>query len=137
MIALARKIHADEHGLIGKVMVAWLVILAVLAVVALDGGSILMAKYHTTDAAGNAASEAAYTYKQTGKVAEACSRAESVVAEKDPEAHIPPSGCFVNVQDGSVTITVKQVANTIMFKRINFLADLAKASATESASGPI
>ncbi len=137
MRTLAERFHGDERGLIGKVMLAWVVILLILGVIALDGGSVLLAKYRTADAAGNAASEAAYTYKQTKKIADACDMADSVVASEDPEARIPPSGCFVNIQDGSVTITVKKVANTLLFKRVDFLADLAKASATETAPAPI
>lgn len=137
MIDLARRLRDDERGLIGKVMVLWIVIMVIVSVLALDGASVLLAKYRTADAAGNAASEAAFTYKQTRNKDEACTVAETVVAGEDPAAHIPPSGCFVNVQDGSVTITVKKVANTILFKRVNFLTDLAKASATESAPAPI
>ena len=137
MKALTRRIHSDERGLVGKIAIVWIVIMALVAVFVLDGISIVTAKYRVADAAGNAASEAAYTYKQTLKIASACARAEEIVHEEDPVARIPLEGCFVNLQDGSVTITVKKLASTILVKRINFLVDLAKASATETAPAPI
>ncbi len=132
-----RRIHADERGLVGKIAVVWLIILALVVAFGLDGFSILTAKYRVADAAGNAASEAAFTYKETNKIADACAKASEIVTEADPVAHISPSGCYVNIQDGSVTITVKKLASTILVKRIDFLADLAKASATETAPAPI
>ena len=137
MRALALRIHLDERGLVGKIAVVWVIILAVLAVFVLDGVAVLTAKYHVADAAGNAVSEAAFTYKQTLKVEDACAKAAETVASVDAEAHIPPNGCFVNTKNGSVTITVKRLTNTLLVKRLSFLADLAKASATETATAPI
>ena len=54
-----------QSGAVGKILVVWLLIVAVFGVAAVDSASILFAKYHVTDVAGTAASTAAENYQST------------------------------------------------------------------------
>jgi Flp pilus assembly protein TadG len=137
MSRFARRIHRDQRGFIGKMMGFWLVFLLIFGVAVADAASIAFARYKVADAAGNAATEAAYQYKQTHDVSKACAAAAGVVASADPSAHIPDkSGCSIDKQNGSVTVTVRKVATTLVVSRVSFLQKYGDASATGSAPAP-
>jgi hypothetical protein len=138
VIHVARRIHLDQRGFIGKVMGFWLVFLLVFGVAVADTASIAFARYKVADAAGNAATEAAYQYKQTHDVAKACAAATGVVASADPSSHIPAKGgCSIDKQTGTATVTVRKAATTLVASRVSFLQKLANATATETAPAPI
>ena len=138
MNRFARRIHRDQRGFIGKMMGFWLVFLLIFGVAVADAASIAFARYKVTDAAGNAATEAAYQYKQTHDVSKACAAAANVVAAADLSSHIPAKGgCSIDKQDGSVTVTVRKAATTLVVSRLSFLQKYGDASATESAPAPI
>ena len=126
----------DEAGFVVKTLVVTLLVLAVLGVAALDGVSILSAKYRVADAADHAAEETAYTYKQSRDVRAACDDAVRTVAASDSSARIPKGGCVIDPRTGDVTITVRQTATTIVAKRISALEKYTKAEATSTASPP-
>lgn len=137
MNQVARRIHQDQRGFIGKMMGFWLVFLLLFGVAFADAASIAFARYKVTDSAGNAASEAAYQYKQTHDVSKACAAAAGVVAAADPSSHIAgKNGCSIDKQDGSATITVRKSATTLVVSRVRFLMKYGDASATESAPAP-
>ncbi|MBA3362941.1 MAG: hypothetical protein H0T07_00895, partial [Actinobacteria bacterium] len=58
------NVRRDETGLIGKMIVVWLLILAILAVAAIDAASIAFTTYKLSDVAAAAASEGALVYKK-------------------------------------------------------------------------
>jgi Flp pilus assembly protein TadG len=138
MSRFVRRIHRDQRGFIGKMMSFWLVFLLIFGVAVADAASIAFARYKVADAAGNAATEAAYQFKQTHDVAKACAAATGVVASADPGSHIPSKdGCSIDKQSGAATVTVRKAATTLVVSRVSFLQKLADASATESAPAPI
>jgi hypothetical protein len=132
-----RRVHAgahDERGLVGKALVFTLLILAVLGVCALDGVSILSARYRTADAADRAAEETAYAYKQSHDLRGACLTAVETVEEANHSARIPKGGCVIDPATGDVRITVRETASTIVAKRVDALMDLTKVVATSTAA---
>jgi hypothetical protein len=132
-----RRVHAgahDERGLVGKALVFTLLILAVLGVCALDGVSILSARYRTADAADRAAEETAYAYKQSHDLRGACQTAVETVEEANHSARIPKGGCVIDPATGDVRITVRETASTIVAKRVDALVDLTKVVATSTAA---
>jgi hypothetical protein len=138
MSRFARRIHEDQRGFIGKMMGFWLIFLLIFGVAFADAASIALARYKVADEAGNAATEAAFQYKQTHDVSKACAAAVGIVASADPASHIPgKGGCSIDKTSGSATVIVKKVATTLVVGRVSFLQKYGDASATESAPAPI
>ena len=134
---MTNRFHRDQSGLVGKILVVWLLVLAIFLVVAFDGISILFSKYRVADLAGNAASEAAYDYKNGGDLQRACQAAVDYVASHDGSAKIPPAGCAIDKTTGDVTITVKKTANTLVAQRLSVTEDLTHLESTETVPAPI
>jgi len=131
------RVHRDETGLIGKALIVWLVILALFLIVAFDGISIMFARYRVADLAGNAASAAAFDFKSSRDVEQACQVAVDFVASRDTVAKIPAAGCAIDRTTGDVTITVRKTATTFVAKRLSFTEDLTHQEATETVASPI
>ena len=126
------RLHRDQAGLVGKIAVVWLLFGALVIVAGFDAISIAFTKYRVEDLAGNAASVAATTFKQSGKAVEACGAAVTYVDEHDSEAKIPTDGCAVDPETGIATITVRKVANTLVAERLSFTRDYTHLESTES-----
>jgi uncharacterized membrane protein len=128
----------DEQGLIGKIAILWLVLLALFIVAAIDTGSILYTRYKVADAADSASFEAASVYKDTHDQRAALAAALAKVEEVDPGARIPSkSGFVVNTQTGEVTVTVAKKSWTLLAGRIGFTQHYVKASATQTNGPPV
>ena len=126
----------DERGLVGKIAILWLVFLAVFVVAAFDAGSIALTRYKVTEAASDAAREAANVFKQTGDRNQAYQAAVELVNQDAPGARIPAKDGFsIEPQTGRVTIVVVKTASTLIAGRIGFLESLARAKITDT-SGP-
>lgn len=125
-----------ERGLVGKLMILWLVLLAVLVPAAFDTGSIALTRYKVTSAASDAALEAANVYKQTGDRNQAYQAAVALVNEDVAGARIPAKDGFsIDPQSGQVTVVVVKRASTLIAGRVGFLESVLRAKATET-SGP-
>lgn len=129
------RIRRDQTGLVGKILIVWLLLVAVVGVTAVDSVSIAFTKFRASDMASNAASDAANVWRDTKDKPQACEAAAASVAGEDPDAHIARAGCVVNVQTGEVTITVHKIANTMLAGRISFFEKFTKVDSTETA-GP-
>lgn len=125
-----------ERGLVGKLMILWLVLLAGLVLAAFDTGSIALTRYKVTSAASDAALEAANVFKQTGDRTQAYQAAVELVNEDVPGARIPTKDGFsIDPQTGKVTVVVMKRVSTLIAGRISFLESVLRAKATET-SGP-
>ena len=124
-----------ETGLVGKIVVIWLVILALLIVVALDAGSIVLTHFRLSDVAADAASDAANMWSREHNTTAACQVAVATVQEEDPGAHVAKDGCKINSSSGEVTITLRKQAETILAERLGFTADLTRVTQKET-NGP-
>lgn len=126
------RFHADASGLVGKMVVVWLLLLAVLGVAAIDAGSIMLTKFHLSDIATNAATEGANAFRDSQDANAACQAAYAYVSSQDPSVKVPKRGCVVNSQAGTVSITVRKVAKTLLAGRFGFSKKYTKVSATET-----
>ena len=126
----------DERGFMRSVTILWLVILTGLAVAGFDAGSIAFTQYKVTNAASDAALEAATVFKQTGDRNQAYKAAVKLVNQDAPDSLIPAKDGFsIDPRTGKATIAVVKRASTLIAGRIGFLDSLVRAKAKET-SGP-
>ena len=125
---------SDERGMIGKLLVLWLVMLALIGVAAVDGISIMLARFRLSDAATRAATSAAAALNRGQDTAEVCDIAADSVAEHQPDARRPRRDwCVVDTSEGRVTITLRTDAGTLLAGRLSFTEDWTHVSVQESA----
>jgi len=128
------RMRRGEAGIVGKIILVWLVIVALIGIAALDGGSILFTKFRLSDTAQAAAAAAAASYKDTPNEAKACQAALVSIKQDDTQAATAKGWCKVNPKTGEVTITLHRKAKTILAYRIGFTEGLTKVVAVESGS---
>ena len=126
----------DETGLIGKMIVVWLLILGLLAVAAIDAASIAFTTYKLADAGAAAASEGALVYKRARDIRDTCERVAQVVSREDPTARLARGGCTVERPTGLVTVKVRKKANTLVAHRVPLTEKFAIVVVTETAGPP-
>ena len=125
---------SDERGLIGKLMIVWLLVFALLGVAVIDATSIVMARFQLSDAATRAATDAAATLNRGGTAIEACEAAGDSLDEHEPDARrLRRSWCEVDTTDGRVTIRLRTEAGTLLASRIPFTERFASVTVEESA----
>jgi uncharacterized membrane protein len=125
----------DETGMVGKIIIVWLLLVGLLGVVGLDAASIVFTKFRLNDTASTAATTAATSYQNSHDQSAACSAARSSIENEDPDAQIPKTFCKIDPTSGEATIVVRKQAKTILAGRLSFTEDLAKVSDKETA-GP-
>ncbi len=130
------NVRRDETGLIGKMIVVWLLILALLAVAAIDAASIAFTTYKLSDVAAAAASEGALVYKKARDVRDTCERVTQVVSREEAAARLARGGCSVERPTGLVTVRIKKKANTLAAHRIPLTEEFAIVVVTETAGPP-
>jgi len=126
--------HREQAGLVGKIILVWLLFVAVLGIFAIDTASVLFTKFRLSDAAATAASTAVSTYQNQRDVTAACGAAEVSVHQADPDASMTKGWCKVDTSSGDVTITLRKTATTIIAGRFSFTRDLTNVVQRESAS---
>lgn len=121
----------DDRGLVGKLLVVWLLVVVLLGLAALDAGSILMLRVRTGDLAGRAATAAADAFAETRD-----ERAARLAARETIEASDDPARLRrIDVRRGEVTVEVSSRAETIVVGRVPFVGDFELVTVTRS-SGP-
>jgi hypothetical protein len=127
----------DQRGLIGKALIIWLLVLAIIALGILDTVSIATTRFHIADLAAQAAQDGANAYRDAsatqGAEKKACEAARSALAVSD--STIKMTSCLVNRDSNELTITVRKTAKTIAAARIGFLERYTIVEDTETA-GP-
>jgi hypothetical protein len=126
----------NETGLVGKMIVVWLLILALLAVAAIDAASIAFTTYKLADVGAAAASEGALVYKKARDVRDTCERVAQVVAREEATARVARGGCTVERPTGLVTVKLRRKANTLVAHRIPLTEKFAVVVVTETAGPP-
>jgi len=126
----------DEAGLIGKMIVVWLLILVLLAVAAIDAASIAFTTYKLSDVGSSAASEGALIYKRSRNVRETCERVAQVVETEEPAARVARGGCTIERPTGLVTVKVRKQASTLVAHRIPWTEKFASVVVIETAGPP-
>jgi len=130
------NVRRDETGLVGKMIVVWLLILALLAVAAIDAASIAFTTYKLSDVGSAAASEGARVYMRAHNVRDTCKRVEQVLTEQEPSARLTPGWCSIERPTGLVTVKIKKQASTLVAHRISLTAEFARVVVTETAGPP-
>lgn len=127
----------DERGLVGKILVLWLVLGILLALAASDTVQILYARYKAADAAQTASFEAAQTLRTSrGDRRAAYEAATAAVAEADAGARMKDFA--IDTASNEVSVTVTKKVSTLLVGRFGLFEELGRATATEtsSLSGP-
>ena len=130
------NLRRDETGLIGKMVVVWLLVLALLAVAAIDTASIAFTTYKLSDVGTSAASEGALVYTRGHDVRDTCERVAQLVSKEEAGARVTRGGCSVERPTGLVTVKVRKRANTLVAHRIPWTEDFATVVVTETAGPP-
>jgi uncharacterized membrane protein len=123
---------SDERGLVGKLLVLALVLVAVLAIVAVDGGSILLARSRAETVADDASASAAQAYRETGDEEAAKLAALDTIANADEPVRLKR----IDVGRRAVTVVVTTRADTMVVRRIPVIDDLARLTVSGSAAVP-
>ena len=129
MAALRRRLALDT-GLVGKLILAWLLVAALLVVLALDVGSILLARYRTADLAQDVSFAAAETFAQTGDVDAARVVALGEIRRAGADARLRR----IDVNGREVTVVLVERAGTLLLGRIPFTEDLTKVTVTDTSA---
>jgi hypothetical protein len=125
-----------EAGLVGKMIIVWLLFLAVIAVAAVDAASIAFTTYKLSDVGTAAATEGALVFKTDHDVRQTCERVARVVAAQEPAAKVTHGGCSVERPTGLVTVKIRKLASTLIAHRIPWTEDFASVTVTETAGPP-
>jgi hypothetical protein len=126
----------NEAGLIGKIAIVWLLVLALLGVGAIDAASIAFTTYRLSDVGATAASEGALVFERTDDVRDACERVLQVVRKEDPAVRLAQGGCSVERPTGLVTVEIKKRASTLVAHRIPWTEHFAVVQVSETAGPP-
>ena len=119
------SILRDERGLVGFSLIRWVIVIVLLGVVMIEGGSIIFTAVGLQNAADGAAVEAARVWRESRNLRFASAAAvESLDDREQDQARL------VNIEADStepfeVRITVRKQAATMIVHRIGFLKDLA------------
>ena len=127
--AMMRSIGRDQSGLVGRFIVGWLLIVAILGIGAVDGASIAFTTFRLSDIAVAGASEAASRYRANADATEACRSAERTVEGQD--ADVTFVRCELELT-GAATVTVRKTAATLLVHRLDVLRKYGRVSRTES-----
>jgi hypothetical protein len=125
------SVRTDERGLIGKIILIWLVILGLVVVALVDGGAIVLTRLRTNDLARDTASAAEERFSETGRRRQAIAAALATIAAEDEDARL------VEVEfseRGDVTVVVADRAGTVLVGRFGFFEHMTEATASSTAS---
>ena len=123
---------SDDRGLVGKIIVAWLLLMAVVVLVAIDGGSILLARSRAEDLADAAAASASDAFRASGDEEAAKLAALDTIADADEPVRLKS----IDVRGRTVTVVIVTRTDTLIVGRIPAFDDLAHLTVTGSAAVP-
>ena len=131
-MAMTRTSIREEVGLVGKILLLWLLLVAAVVVVAIDAGSILLTRSRTADLAEDASVSAAEAFGQTGDEQQAKLAALDTIADADEAVRLKR----IDVGRREVTIVLVVRADTLVVGRIPFVDDLEKLTVSGSTAAP-
>lgn len=122
----------DERGLVGKILLLWLLIAAIVVVIAIDAGSIVLVRMRTSDLANDASASAAEAFRATGDEEQAKLAALDTIADADEPVRL--KRIDVGRREVQVVLTVR--ADTLIVGRIPFFEDLERVTESGSTTAP-
>ena len=129
---MRRTVIPEEAGLVGKILLLWLLLLAAVVVVAIDAGSILLTRSRAADLAEDASVSAAEAFGQTGDEQQAKLAALDTIADADEAVRLKR----IDVGRREVTVVLVVRADTLVVGRIPFVDDLEKMAVSGSTAAP-
>jgi len=123
---------SEDRGLVGKIIVLWLVLATVVVIVAIDGGAILLARSRAEDLADDASASASQAYRDTGDEEAAKLAALDTIADADEPVRLKR----IDVGRRTVTVVLTTNADTLVVGRIPMFDDLARVTVTGSTEVP-
>jgi len=118
----------DDRGLIGKLLLLWLLLAAVIVVLAIDAGSILLTRSRAGDLAKDASDSAAEAFRRTGDAEQAKLAALDTIADADEPVRLKR----IDVGRREVTVVLVARADTLFVQWIPFADDLVKVTISGS-----
>jgi hypothetical protein len=131
-MAMTKIVVRQEAGLVGKILLLWLLLIAVVAVVAIDAGSILLSRSRASDLAEDASVSAAEAFGQTGDEQQAKLAALDTIADADEAVRLKR----IDVGRREVTVVLIVRADTLVVGLIPFVDDLDKLTVSGSTATP-
>jgi uncharacterized membrane protein len=123
---------SDDRGLVGKILVLWLVLASIVAIIAIDAGSILLARSRAEDLADDASVSASQVYRETGDEKAAKLAALDTIADADEPVRLKR----IDVRRRTVTVVIRTRADTLVAGSIPVFDDLARLTVSGSATVP-
>jgi putative Flp pilus-assembly TadE/G-like protein len=123
----------DQAGLIGKVAVVWIVVLALVGLLVLDGISVVLTTLKLSNTAQGAASIAATQYRNLHDLAKSCTLAEASVLGDGVTVPDNDKWCKVDPATGQATITLHTTASSLVLGRLSFTQHFTDVTVKESA----
>ncbi len=127
-----RDPFGDERGLVGKILLVWLLVAAMIVVGAIDASSILLTRSRAADLAKDASVSAAEALRQGGDEEQAKLAALDTIADADEPVRLKR----IDVGRRAVTVVLVVRADTIAVGRIPGLDDLERVTVSGSTSAP-
>jgi hypothetical protein len=124
---------AEESGYVRGLILQAILAMTILALAINDGGQIVSAQVRAESVARAAARAGADTWYRIHQPDRTRADAAAAAAQVDPTATV------TNVDigtDGTVTVRVEKLANTLVVDRVGFLKEFATQVATDSETGP-
>jgi hypothetical protein len=126
---IRRRLGAED-GLVTGLVVRVFLGIAVLAIVINDGGQLVSAQVKAESVARAAATAGADTWYRTHREDLVKRDAMTAAIQTDPSADV--LSVAVDRQAGTVTVSVRKKASTLVVKRVGFLKHYATQGATDS-----
>jgi hypothetical protein len=128
----SRSLH-DQAGLIGKVAVFWIIGALLVALLILDGLSIVLTTFRLSSTAQGAASTAATTYKNSHNAADACEAAGVELLRDNTPVPENEGWCKIDEDSGTASISLHTTASSLVLGRLSATEDYTKISVKETA----
>ncbi|HET6776791.1 MAG TPA: pilus assembly protein TadG-related protein [Actinomycetota bacterium] len=130
---LVANLHRDQRGIVAAFMLRLILVLTLIGIVFVEGGAIVFSKLQAQDVAESAAVAGATSWWHTRSPDTARKQAVLLMEDKSPRAKMT---AFTLNPDGSVSVTVRLQANTILIQHVGFLEDYTVSRATATAQPP-
>ena len=128
----SRSLH-DQAGLIGKVAVFWIIGALLVALLILDGLSIVLTTFKLSSTAQGAASTAATTYRNGHDATTACEAAGVELLRDNTPVPENDGWCKINTTTGTAAISLHTIASSLVLGRLSLTEGYTKISVRETA----
>jgi len=123
-------LFGDERGVIVSFVIRTIVVFAILGVIAYDAGQVVVAQVKAENIAQTAAQAGADAYHSSKNTGQARTAADAVMNEQDPSTVIT---AFQVQSDGTVSVTVRRTAHTLIVEHVAPLRHFGVQTATAQA----